>query len=86
MKCLAQAAFIVSISVLSASALAAQDHSSLVNGPFKSGAEVTKACLQCHEQQARDFMKTQHWTWSVNQEIPGRGKFDLGKKTAINNY
>jgi len=31
-------------------------------------------------------MKTQHWTWSVNQEIPGRGKADLGKKNAINNY
>lgn len=67
-------------------AAAAQDHSSLINGPFKTGPEVTKACLQCHAQQAQDFMKTQHWTWSVNQEVPGRGKVDLGKKNAINNY
>ncbi len=68
------------------SAVPAQDHSSLINGPCKTGPEVTKACLQCHEQQAKDFMQTQHWTWSVNQEIPGRGKADLGKKNAINNY
>jgi len=72
--------------LLAAPALAAQDHASLVNGPFKSGPEVTKACLGCHAQQGADFMKTQHWTWSVNQEVPGRGKVDLGKKNAINNF
>jgi len=65
---------------------AAQDHSKLINGPFTSGPEVTKACLQCHEQQGKDFMQTQHWTWSVNQEVPGKGKVDLGKKNAVNNY
>lgn len=67
-------------------ALAGQDHSSFINGPFKTGPEVTQACLQCHERQAKDFMKTQHWTWSVNQEVAGRGNVDLGKKNAINNY
>ena len=44
------------------------DHSELVKGPFKTGPDVTKACLQCHEQQAKDFMKTVHWTWSVAPE------------------
>ena len=65
---------------------AAQDHSKLIKGPFETGSDVTKACLQCHEKQANDFMKTPHWTWSNNQEVPGKGKVDLGKKNAINNY
>ena len=79
-------AVLASFILLAGGTFAAQDHSSLVKGPFKSGPEVTKACLQCHEQQAKEFMQTQHWTWSVNQEVPGRGKVDLGKKNAINNY
>ena len=43
---------------------AAMDHSAFITGPFKDGPEVTKACLQCHQQNAQDFMKTVHWTWS----------------------
>jgi octaheme c-type cytochrome (tetrathionate reductase family) len=64
---------------------AAVDHSQLVKGPFNSGPEVTKACLQCHEAQARDFMKTVHWTWSARQKADGK-EFDLGKANAVNNY
>jgi len=79
-------AFTVSFLLLSGMSFAAQDHSKLVNGPFKTGPEVTKSCLQCHSKQAGDFMKTPHWTWSVNQEVPGKGKVDLGKKNAVNNY
>ena len=63
----------------------AVDHAQLVNGPFKTGPEVTKACLQCHEAQARDFMKTAHWTWSARQKADGK-EFDLGKANAVNNY
>ena len=44
--------------------LAAPDHSQFIQGPFASGPEVTKTCLQCHETHAREFMKTVHWTWS----------------------
>ncbi|MEK7826122.1 MAG: hypothetical protein AAB299_00045, partial [Thermodesulfobacteriota bacterium] len=56
--------------VFAGAVVAAQDHASLVKGPFKTGPDVTKACLQCHEQQAKDFMKTRHWTWNLNQEVP----------------
>jgi len=79
-------AFMVSFLVIGGPAPAAQDHSNVINGPFKTGPEVTKTCLQCHESHARDFMKTVHWTWSAVQEVPGKGKADLGKKNAINNY
>src|SRR3989304_7167917 len=79
-------AFMVSFLIIGGPAPAAQDHSKVINGPFKTGPEVTKACLQCHESHARDFMKTVHWTWSAVQEKPGKGKVNLGKKNAINNF
>jgi octaheme c-type cytochrome (tetrathionate reductase family) len=80
------AAFALALNLLvSGTAGAAQDHSTLIQGPFRSGPEVTKACLQCHETQARDFMKTVHWTWSSRQKIAGKD-VDLGKVNAVNNF
>jgi octaheme c-type cytochrome (tetrathionate reductase family) len=67
-------------------ALAAQDHSTLLNGPFKTGPEVTQACLECHKDQAADFMKTVHWTWSSRQKVEGKGEVALGKANAVNNF
>ena len=32
---------------------------------FKSGDEITKACLSCHTHADHDFRKTIHWTWLV---------------------
>lgn len=68
--------------------LAAADqpsHAEHVKGPFKTGPEVTRACLACHEGHAKDFMKTVHWTWSAPQTRNGK-TVDLGKKNAINNF
>ncbi|MDP3132324.1 MAG: hypothetical protein Q8M78_05235, partial [Burkholderiaceae bacterium] len=41
------------------------DHSKFkeLKGPFKSGSEVTKACLGCHTEAAKQVMDTRHWTW-----------------------
>lgn len=41
------------------------DHSlhQILQKEFKSGPEVTKACLSCHNQAALQFHKTIHWTW-----------------------
>ena len=30
---------------------------------FKTGPEVTKACLSCHSEAESQFHKTIHWTW-----------------------
>lgn len=50
---------------------------------FKSGQEVTKACLSCHTEAAHQIMKTQHWTWeSLN---PNTGQ-TVGKKVLVNNF
>ena len=50
---------------------------------FKSGPEVTQACLQCHTEAARQIHRTKHWTWEyVNPDTQQR----LGKKTIANNF
>ena len=67
-------------------ALAAQDHSQFIKGPFTTGPDVTKVCLQCHQEQAKAFMKTVHWTWSSRQREPARGEVKLGKINAVNNF
>ena len=68
--------------------LAQENHAELIEGTFKTPQEVTKACLECHEDAAKEVMKTIHWTWSRPVEnIPGhKGVIELGKKNAINNY
>ncbi len=64
------------------------DHAKLIEGPFASGPEVTKACLVCHPNAARDVMKTEHWTWAGDQiELPETGKIlQIGKKNLLNNF
>lgn len=74
----------VSLSVV-APAEASTDHSDFFDGPLSSGPEVTKKCLECHEDAAIDVMKTSHWTWSSPQTINGK-EVDRGKKNAINNF
>ena len=66
--------------------LAAQDHKDVISGPFKTGQEVTEACVGCHEQQAKDFMKTVHWTWQEKQQVPGKGEMSIGKINLLNNF
>ena len=48
------------------------DHSKLkeLQGPFKSGPEVTKACLGCHNKAGDQFIHNKHWTWSYTNPRP----------------
>jgi len=82
--------FMVSALVLVAlQAFAGQDHSEFVKGPFKSGQEVTKVCLECHEKQAGDFMKTSHWKWKgTPNHVKGmeNSKKEFGKANMINAF
>ena len=79
------ATFLITL-LLPAGAIAAQDHSKFITGPFKTGPDVTKVCLECHQEQAKAFMKTVHWTWSSRQREPARGEVKLGKINAVNNF
>jgi len=64
-----------------------EGHRSRIKGPFISGPDVTRVCLQCHKQQAREFIKHEHWTWSTTQSLPRRNKkIEIGKKNGINNF
>ncbi len=58
-------------------------HFKALQGPFASGEEVTRACLGCHTEAARQVMQTRHWTWDyINPDTGQR----LGKKTMINGF
>ncbi len=49
---------------------------------FKSGPEVTKACLTCHTEASKQLHRTRHWTWDVPMKKGDR----LGKKNVVNNF
>lgn len=50
---------------------------------FATGPDVTKACLSCHTEAAKQVHRTKHWTWEfLNPENEQR----LGKKNVMNNF
>lgn len=66
----------------------ATDHSTLMEGPFETGQDVTRACLSCHETAAQDVSHTAHWTWlSEPVAVEGRDEpIQVGKANLINNF
>ncbi len=63
-------------------------HQTIIAGPLTSGPEVTKLCLACHPQAARQVMQTSHWTWLGDEtKIPGTDKvMRIGKRNLLNNF
>lgn len=61
------------------------DHTTMteLEGPFKSGEEVTQACLKCHANASKQVMETRHWTWDYKNPDTGQ---QLGKKTMLNGF
>ena len=73
--------------VLSVGTLAqAGDEHEKITGPFATPMDVTRKCLECHEDASSDVMKTSHWTWALEQEIPEKGTSLRGKKNVLNNF
>lgn len=64
------------------------DHTSLMQGLFETGQDVTRACLECHEDAAHQVTQTVHWTWeSEPVMLAGRDEpVTIGKKNQINNF
>jgi octaheme c-type cytochrome (tetrathionate reductase family) len=61
------------------------DHSKFdaLKQEFKSGPEVTKACLSCHTEAGQQLQKTIHWRWICPADKEGK----LGKAgMVVNNY
>jgi len=51
---------------------------------FKSGSDVTKTCLSCHNEAGTQFMKTIHWTW-MSPDAPPEAKLGKGG-LVVNNF
>lgn len=64
------------------------DHSkfAILQQNFETPQEVTKACISCHNNTAKDIMNGNHWNWERVDYIKGKGIVYLGKRNAINNY
>lgn len=64
------------------------DHTSLMEGPYETGSEVTLRCLECHETAGHEVMQTTHWTWESEPVLlPGRDEpVTIGKKNQLNNF
>ncbi len=64
------------------------DHTALLKGPYASGSDVTRACLECHSDSARQVMATSHWTWEGEPVQPAwrTEPVTIGKKTQLNNF
>ncbi len=75
------------VSLLFAQKAELEDHKENIEGPFNSPQEVTKACLECHEEVGAEITASRHWNWSEahGTAIP-EGKVNLGKKNIINNF
>lgn len=54
-----------------------------LRGPFASGPEVTKACLSCHTEAAKQVHESIHWTWEFAHPETGQ---TLGKRHVINAF
>lgn len=87
---LAAASFLVSVLLALGPALAAKSVSTADHSKFKelqqvfaSGPEVTKACIGCHTEAAKQVHRTKHWSWEFLN--PDNGQ-TLGKKHVLNNY
>ena len=64
------------------------NHAAFFPEPFASPQEVTRACLRCHPDAAREMMQTAHWLW-LGQEVkvPGHDRpLRIGKANVINNF
>src|SRR5574343_801137 len=61
------------------------DHSKFkeLQQEFSSGPEVTKVCLSCHTEAAKQVHLTQHWKWEFRN--PDTNQL-LGKKHVVNNF
>lgn len=71
--------------ILNSNAISAANHTQFeqLKGPFQTGPEVTRACLGCHINAAKQVQKTTHWTWEWTNPATGQ---QLGKKHVINNF
>jgi octaheme c-type cytochrome (tetrathionate reductase family) len=69
----------------SAFATSTADHSKFkeLQRSFDSGPDVTKTCIKCHNEAAKQIHATKHWTWEF---LNPDNKQRVGKKNILNNF
>jgi len=85
MKRLLSTALLLVVAGMFATPVFAGSHKDRIQGPVNEPQDITRQCLQCHMDEAQDFMKTSHWRWALEQEVNGKD-VDRGKGNALNNY
>lgn len=71
---------------LAGRAIAHLDHSAYFKNKFDSPQAVTKACLKCHKNSAKEVMQTAHWTWISGDAVRNGKDVLLGKRNQVNNF
>ena len=68
--------------------LAHTDHTNLITGTLQTGHDVTRVCLECHEDAGQEMLQTVHFTWETEPILlPGRNEpVTIGKKNQLNNF
>jgi octaheme c-type cytochrome (tetrathionate reductase family) len=77
--------FLIVCGATAAYAASTADHSRFeeLQVEFTSGPEVTKACLRCHTEAAKQIHQTKHWTWEF---LNPKNRQRLGKRYVLNNF
>ena len=74
----------LALACASTSDAASRPTHNFIVGPYNSGPEVTRTCMECHEKLTKAFMGTVHWTWGKKQSSNGKTA-EYGKKNALGN-
>ncbi len=69
----------------SAYATSTADHTKFkeLQASFNTGPDVTRACIKCHTEAAKQIHKTKHWTWEF---LNPDNKQRVGKRNILNNF
>ncbi|MCC7137642.1 MAG: cytochrome C [Planctomycetes bacterium] len=64
------------------------DHAAYFTRPFADGPAVTRTCLTCHPDAAREVKGTAHWTWQGGHGVRSdTGEaVAFGKRNVLNNF
>ncbi len=62
------------------------DHSAYFRDTILTPQDVTRACLKCHQNSAKEVMKTAHWTWISGDAVRNGKDILIGKRNQINNF
>jgi len=62
-------------------------HKEVITGPFSTPQDVTRKCIECHEDVAEAVLHSRHWNWAGDTvDVAGHGRMRIGKINLINNF